>query len=98
MKAGAEEQKAELVSDCGFDTKDFSKGETFEAQRGKEMAPQNGRLNTEEEEVEEVEEGAKGEGKLPHSHTHKHQGIPWSIEKAICGLEWVSVCTKRFQF
>lgn len=72
MKAGAEEQKAELVSDCGFDTKDFSKRETFEAQRGKEMAPQNGRLSTEEEEeVEtEVEEGAKGEGKLPHSHIH----------------------------
>lgn len=39
---GTDEQKAELVSGCGSETKDVSKRERWEAQRENEAKEQNG--------------------------------------------------------
>lgn len=47
VKMGGDEQKAELVSGRGIDTKDVSKRESWEAQREKETKEQNGCLGTE---------------------------------------------------
>ena len=72
LKWGGDEQKAELVSGRGFDTKDvFQKRKVGEAQR-RERNDGAKRLPGHRGGGGGGEEEAKSEGKLPHSYTHTH--------------------------